>query len=687
MKPLIVASLLMLAAGPAVAADAGAAHPFNVQDLVMLKRIGDPQLSPNGSKVLYTVRRTDYAANKGITAIYEQNLSRSGAKPVKLVDEASSPRWSRDGSRVYFLSARSGLTQLWTVPATGGTPVQVTHYPLDINNFTLSPDGIHVAVSMDVYTHCPDLACTRKQLDADKRDKSTGHLYKRLFVRHWDTWSDGRRSQLFVDTLSGNQQPVWVSKGIDGDVPSKPFGDASEYAFSPDGRSLYFDVRIAGSSEPWSTNFDIYRVPVDGSALPSNLTAANPAWDGWPVPSPDGKTLYYLAQTVPAFESDRFRVMKMDLATGKSVELDKDWDHSPGNMQISPDGAKLYVVAPDRMQNPLFTIDTDDGDVHQVVGDGSVTGYALSLTRIVVARNDLKHPVALYAMRADGGNFHRVTHFNDAALAKTEMGNVRYFHFDGANDDRVYGYVVTPANFDNDKQYPVAFIVHGGPQGAMDNGWSYRWNPQTYAGQGFAVVTINFHGSVGFGQKFTDAISGDWGGKPLEDLKKGWKYALDHYDWLDGDRTCALGASYGGYMVYWMAGNWNKPWRCFVDHDGVFDTRMMYYATEELWFMEHEFGGPQYKVPGNYEKFNPLDHVANWRVPMLVVHSGHDFRIPITQGLGAFTALQRQGIPSEFLTFPDENHWVLKPHNSVMWHHTVNAWLKRWTAPKDKPAE
>ncbi|HEX7339261.1 MAG TPA: S9 family peptidase [Rhodanobacteraceae bacterium] len=679
MKPLLAASLLAMAAGPVLAAESPSAHPFNVHDLVMLKRVGDPQLSPDGARVLYTVRRTDYAANKGITAIYEQDLSNKDAKPQRLVDKASSPRWSRDGSVIYFLSSRSGSSQLWSIPAAGGAAVQVTHYPVAVNNFKLSPDGVHVAVSMDVFTHCPDLACTAKLLAQDKADQSTGHLYTKLFVRHWDTWSDGRRSQLFVTTLSGHQAPVWVSRGVDGDVPSKPFGDASEYAFSPDGRTIYFDARVAGTTEPWSTNFDIYRAPVNGSRAPQNLTGANKAWDAWPVPSPDGRTLYYLAQKVPAFESDRFGVMALDLATGKTRELNKDWDLSASNMQISPDGRELYVVASDKMQNPLFKMDTDDGGVHQVTGDGTVTGYALSLTRTVIAQADLTHPAALYSMKPDGHDLQRVTHFNDAALAKTRMGKVEYFHFDGANDDRVYGYVVKPADFDDDKTYPVAFIIHGGPQGAMDNSWSYRWNPQTYAGQGFAVVTINFHGSTGFGQKFTDSISGDWGGKPLTDLKDGWKYALDHFDFLDGDRACALGASYGGYMVYWMAGEWNKPFKCFVDHDGVFDTRSMYYETDELWFMEHEFGGPQYKVPANYEKFNPLDHVNKWHVPMLVIHSGHDFRIPLTQGLGAFTALQRRGIPSEFLTFPDENHWVLKPHNSVKWHDTVNAWLKRWT--------
>jgi dipeptidyl aminopeptidase/acylaminoacyl peptidase len=309
-----------------------------------------------------------------------------------------------------------------------------------------------------------------------------------------------------------------------------------------------------------------------------------------------------------------------------------------------------------------------------------VDGYSLAGKRVLLARNDLKRPSDLYTVDADGRNLKQVTYANADRLKHVQEGDFQFFTFKGWNDETVQGYVVKPANFQAGKKYPVAFIIHGGPQGAMTNGWSYRWNPQTYAGQGFAVVTVNFHGSTGYGQKFTDSISGDWGGKPLEDLKLGWQAALSKFGFLDADRACALGASYGGYMTYWIAGMWNSPWKCLVDHDGVFDSRMMYYATDELWFEEHENGGTQYEHPQNYERFNPLEHVKDWRVPMLVVHSGHDFRIPLSQGLGAFTALQRRGIPSEFLTFPDENHWVLKPHNSVLWHDTVNAWLKKWTA-------
>jgi dipeptidyl aminopeptidase/acylaminoacyl peptidase len=701
MKPLIAALLLALAVSPALAGDAvdtsfvkaQGSHAFNVRDMVMMDRVSDPRLSPDGRHAAFSVRSTDYAANKGVNAIYVLDLAGKNARPVKVVDKGSSARWSADGHSLYFTASAKDVSQLWRIDLGGkdglnlashAAAVQVSHGPLDINGYKLSPDGKQVLLSYEVFTDCASLACTEKQIEARKQDKASGTLYGKLFVRHWDTWANGRRNQLFVGTFGADGQlpvePTLLSRGIDGDVPSKPFGDDSEFAFAPDGKSVYFDVRIAGTSEPWSTNFDIYRVPVDGSAAPTNLTAANKAWDAYPVPSPDGRTLYYLAMKTPGFEADRFAIMALDLATGAKHEVDPKWDRSPGGLAISADGKTLYASADDEGQHPLFAIDPANGQVRSLSGAGTVNDFSLAAGKVLLSRDDLKRPADLYLAKADGAGLKQVTHFNAEDLKEARVGDFQFFNFAGWNNETVQGYVVKPVDYQKGRTYPVAFIIHGGPQGAMTNGWSYRWNPQTYAGQGFAVVTINFHGSTGYGQKFTDAISGDWGGKPLEDLKLGWKAALDKYKFLDGDRACALGASYGGYMVYWMAGVWNQPWKCLVDHDGVFDARMMYYATEELWFEEKENGGPQYDVPQNYEKFNPIDHVKDWRVPMLVVHSDDDFRIPITQGLGAFTALQRRGIPSEFLTFPDENHWVLKPHNSVQWHDTVNAWLKKWTA-------
>ncbi|HET6914369.1 MAG TPA: S9 family peptidase, partial [Rhodanobacteraceae bacterium] len=590
MKSLTVVSLLALA--PAIAF--AAPHPFNAHDLVMMDRVSDPHLTPDGSHVAFSVRSTDYAANKGVNSVWVLDLDKAGARPVRITDpklNASSGRFSPDGKTLYFLATKNDSTQLWSVPVAGGTPRQVTHLPVDVDNYRISPDGKELLFSAQVFEDCNDLACTKERLDAQKKDKATGRIYTRLFVRHWDTWSDDRRGQLFIMPLQGGAQPIRLTKGIDGDVPSKPFGDEGEYQFSPDGRTVYFDVRIAGKTEPWSTNFDIYAVPSDGSVAPRNLTADNKAWDSAPLPSHDGKTLYYLAMKTPGFEADRFGIMAMDLATGQTHEIDPDWDRSPGGLSLSADGKTLYATADDAGTHPLFAIDIASGKATQIFGDGTVTGYDVAGNRIIAGREDFQHPVDLYTMNPQGSDVAQVTHFNAARLADIEFGDAQWFTFKGADGDSVQGYVMKPVGYKAGEKYPVAFLIHGGPQGEWLNEFHYRWNPETYAGAGFAVVAINFHGSTGYGQKFTNAISGDWGGAPLEDLKKGWAYALDNYAFLDGNNACALGASYGGYMVYWIAGVWNQPWKCLVDHDGVFDARMMYYATDELWFEEHENGG------------------------------------------------------------------------------------------------
>jgi dipeptidyl aminopeptidase/acylaminoacyl peptidase len=682
------AALALIVAAPVLAAS----HPFDVHDLVMMDRVSDPALAPDGKTIAFQVRETDYDANKGKNGIWV--VPAAGGKSLRLTDKAlnaSGPRWSVDGASVLFLAPdKDSVSQLWQVDAKGGAARQLTSFALDVNNFKLAPDGKRALLSIDVFTDCANLACTKKKLDERKADKASGTLYDKIFVRHWDTWSDGRRSQLFIADLGSDgkigDEPRLLSNRIDGDVPSKPFGDDSEYAFSPDGKTVYFDARIAGKTEPWSTNFDIYSTPADGSAPPQNLTAGNPAWDGYPLPSADGKTLYYLAMKRPGFEADRFGIMALDLASGATREIDPQWDRSASApLKASADGRTLYTATDDWGDHALFALDVASGKATKLVADGSVMGFDVGSKGLVVARQDFKHPTDVYTANANGKSLKQVTHFNADRLKDIRFGDAEFFTFKGQGGDTVQGYVVKPDGYKRGQKYPVAFIVHGGPQGAMTNDFHYRWNPETYAGQGFAVVTINFHGSTGYGQKFTDAISGNWGGGPLEDLKLGWAAAQKKYDFLDGDRACALGASYGGFMAYWMAGVWNEPWKCIVAHDGVFDSRMMSYSTEELWFDEWEHAGKtQYEDPAAYEKYNPVDHVKDWRVPMLVVHSDQDFRIPLEQGLAAFTALQRRGIPSEFLRFPDENHWILKPHNSVLWHDTVNAWLKQWTAKDAK---
>ncbi len=684
MRFVLASAFSLLLASSAMAEQRG----FTVDDLVNLDRVTDPQLSPDGDWVSFQLRETDYAANKGFQSLWLVP-SDGSATPRRLTAQGQSSmsaRWSVDGKSLYFMSARSGSMQVWNLSLQGGEASQVTHYPLDVGSYLLAPDGKRMAVSMEVFNDCDAAAgsvidCSKKRGDEIAANKATGKVFDKLFIRHWDTWADGRRAQLFIADIGADGKaeaaPVWVSKGIDGDVPSKPFGDLGEAAFSPDGSTIVFAARIAGKTEAWSTNFDLYSVPVDASAAPRNLTADNAAMDSYPLYANDGKTLYYLSMKRATFEADRFWIKALNIADGSSREIAADWDRSPGALTLSADGKTLYATADDNGQHPLFAIEIASGKVRNVSGEGHIGGFSLAGNEIVVARDTLTAPADLFVL---GKAQKRLTSFNTDRLKDVRFGAPEFFTFKGWNDESVQGYVVKPWNYEAGKKYPIAFLVHGGPQGAFGNDFHYRWNPQTYAGQGFAVIAINFHGSTGYGQAFTDSISGDWGGKPLEDLKKGMAAALSSYDWLDGDKACALGGSYGGYMMNWIAGNWSEQFDCLVSHAGIFDNRFMGYSTEELWFDEWEMQGTPYDKPENYERHNPLNHVKDWSVPVLVVHGALDYRVPVEQGISLFTALQRRGIESKFLYFPDENHWILKPQNSVQWHSEVNAWLKRWTA-------
>lgn len=673
-------------------ADATAARGLEPRDLATLDRYGAPTLSAGGRLVVFTKRTVDFDANKSSTALWIENLmTRDAAPPKRLTPEGwnvNSPAFSPDGNTVYFLSAKSGSQQLYAIPAAGGAPKQLTDLPLDVGAFKLSPDGQRVALALETFVDCAaDLACTKKKLDAAGARKSSGVLYDKIFVRHWDTWADGRLNRLFVTTLpqgkaKATKTATLVGADVIGDVPSKPFGDLSEIAWSPDGASLVLSARLSDRTEPTSTNFDLYRVAADGSGRAQNLTATNKAWDTGPVFSADGKTLYYRAMKRPGFEADRFALMAMDLASGTTREIAPKWDASADGIALSTDGGAIYTTAQELGRHPLFSVSVTNGEVTSIVKDGSVSAFDLVGDRLVYANNTIKTGDTLFVADATGANARAITPTAGEMLKDVRFGDYEQFNFRGWNDETVYGYVVKPWNYEAGKKYPVAFLIHGGPQGSFGDGWSYRWNPQTYAGQGYAVVMIDFHGSTGYGQKFTDSISQHWGDRPLEDLRKGWAASLKKYDFLDGDRACALGASYGGYMVNWIAGNWfdkqgESPWKCLVSHNGVFDTRSMGLVTEELWFTEWDFGGTVYDKPENYERFNPARHIGKWKVPMLIVGGQNDFRVPLDQSLSAFTALQRRSIDSQFLYFPDENHWVLKPQNSVLWHDTVHAWMKK----------
>jgi dipeptidyl aminopeptidase/acylaminoacyl peptidase len=675
---------LGLALGFAAVSSAAVAEPLSAKTLATLDRISDPQISPDGRYVVYDLRTVDYDANKSHHSLWLIDLkAKTPARKLAISEGgATGARWSADGKTLYFMSGRGGDTdQVWRTDAAGEKASQVTRAPLDIGAYKLSADGKHMVVALAVFPDLDDPAAAKARTDATKAKKSSGVLYDHLFVRHWDTWADGTRNHLYALALDAKGDvagdAVALMKGFDGDAPSKPFGGDEDFDISRDGATVFFTARLAGKTEPWSTNFDLYSTPMDGSASPKDLTADNPAWDGTPVVSPDGTKLAYLAMKRPGFEADRFAVWIMDLKTGARHEVDPTWDRSAGSLRWTADGRGLLVTADDVGQTRLFAIDANSGAVKPLTTDGHISAVTLAGHTLVVGRETLDSPSQLF--RVEGGKLSALTDANAAKLAAVQFSPFEQFSFAGWNGETVHGYVLKPYGYQPGHKYPVVYLVHGGPQGSFGDSWSYRWNPQVWAGWGYGVVMVDFHGSTGYGQAFTDAISQHWGDRPLEDLQKGWSAALSKYDFLDGDHACAAGASYGGYMIYWMAGNWNKPWKCLVDHDGVFENHDMGYVTEELWFSEWENGGVPWVNRDGYEKFNPANHVADWTKPMLIIHSAKDYRIPLEQGLGAFTALQRKGIPSQFLTFPDENHWVLKPQNSVQWHDTVQAWLKRWT--------
>jgi dipeptidyl aminopeptidase/acylaminoacyl peptidase len=669
--------------------------PFTIRDLVRLERISDVAVSPDGKKAVFTQRSTDMEANKGRTGIFLIDTHKRGAAPLRLTDganNAGSAEWSHDGRYIYFLSNRSGSNQVWRVTANVTGPhkdqpvadsTQVTNLPLDVGSFHVAPKNDRILVSLDVFLDCSDLNCSKQRLDSASHAAAGGVLHADLFIRHWDSWADGRKSQVFSMTLDdggiAQGTPANLIGGI-GDVPGKPFGGREDYSFSPDGSQVAFSAR-ASSGEAWSTNFDVYVVPAGGTSLPQNLTADNKASDAQPQFSPDGSQLAYLAMDRPGFEADRFHLVLLNLKSGTKRALTQNWDRSIAGYAWSRDGKTLFAIADHLGQRPLWSVDVGSGRASAVTVSGEVEGFSVGPSKIFYTLSTLASPADLYSVGFEGGKSAQLTHVNQTLLAQRKFGDYQQFNFQGANNDNVFGYVVKPVDFKRDTKYPVAFLIHGGPQGSFGNAWSYRWNAEAFAAAGYGVVMIDFHGSTGYGQSFTDSISGDWGGKPLEDLKLGLDAAIKANPWLDGDHACALGASYGGYMINWIAGAWPDRFKCLVSHDGIFDNRTMYYSTEELWFPEHEFSGTEYQNPAAYAKFNPIDYVSKWKTPTLVVHGGQDFRVPDSQGMSVFTALQRQGIPSELLYFPNENHWVLKPADSVQWYDTVLAWLNRWTAP------
>ncbi|MFH1263631.1 MAG: S9 family peptidase [Pseudomonadota bacterium] len=655
-------------------------HPFAWDDLISMIRVSDPQPSPDGTRILFARGENNVEANKSNTDL--GLISADGKTLQRLtVDPASDSngRWLPDGSEILFLSARGGSSQIYRMSLSGGEPIKVTDLPVDIDGFELSPDGKTILFWSSVFVDCKDLDCTAKRIKEREESKVKAKIFESLFIRHWNEWNDGRPNHLFVMALD-EKKPIDLMAGIDQDSPTKPFGGSEEIAWSPDGKQIAFTSKAA-EGEAWKTNTDIYLVPSDGSAKPKSITTENLAFDTNPVFSPDGKTLAYLMMDRPGYEADQRRIVLYDLASGRKLDLARSWYRSVDQMVFSPDGKTVFVTAGEEGCGKIFSIELSSGNVRRLVSVGTnSTLRVLKNGSLLFLKERMTQPKEICRFNPTTSKETQISSVNGERLGQIRFGETEEFWF--SNDGRkLHGWFVKPAGFQSGKSYPLAFLIHGGPQGSWEDSFHYRWNPEFYAGAGYAVVAIDFRGSTGYGQPFTDAIRGNWGPGPYSDLMAGLAEVLKRYPFIDKKRICALGASFGGYMVNWIAGQ-DHPFACLVNHDGDFDTVSSYYNTEELWFPEWDMTGPPWEKGEVYRKNSPMANVAKWKTPTLVIHGGKDFRVVETEGFSTFNVLQRRGIPSKLLYFPDEGHWVLKPQNSRLWHQTVLDWLNRWTATK-----
>jgi dipeptidyl aminopeptidase/acylaminoacyl peptidase len=651
-------------------------HPITFDDMIRMHRVAEAQISPDGKWAAYTVTTPDMEANRNASNVWLAPISGGEAIQLTQSGKDSSPVWSPDGKTIAFLSSRSGNSQVYLLSMEGGEAHEFTHLSTGADLVKWSPDGQTIAFTSSVYPDCKDDACNASR-DAEKeKNKVKAHVYEQLLYRHWTHWFEGKRSHLFIMPTDGSIAPRDLTQGANYDVPPDERGGPGDINFSPDAKEICFTA-VTDKMEAISTNGDLFLVPVAGGD-PKRITT-NPGFDGNPVYSPDGKFIAYHAQLTPEYESDRWRVMLYNRQTGKNENLSEGFDRSANELAWSADSKKIFFAAENETLQPIYAMEARVGaQPRKVIADGYNLGFSLSGDgkTLLFERTSLTAPAELFAAASDGAGVRQLTHHNDAILASVEMNPPETFWFEGAAGTRVQAMLIRPPKFDAKKKYPLLVLLHGGPQTMWSNAWGYRWNAEVFSAPGYVTLMINRRGSTGYGQKFTDEITNDWGGKAYEDVMKGVDYTLAKYPFTDGSRMAAAGGSYGGYMADWIATHTGR-FKAIISHASVYDKVAMY-ATEELWFEEHDMQGTPWSNPESYRKWAPSTYageLGKYKTPTLVIAGERDYRVPYTQSLEFFNSLQRQGVPSKLVVFPDEGHWVLKPQNSQFWYKTFFDWL------------
>ncbi|MBM3810456.1 MAG: S9 family peptidase [Acidimicrobiia bacterium] len=654
----------------------GQLAPLDAAALMKITRISDHQLSPDGRTVAFTAQVIDVGQNTRPRQIYWVPLRGGVAAAVTIEGNNSRARWSPDGKTIAFLSTRANGSQIWLMDADGRNQRPLTNLSTEADGHMWSGDSQHLIFTSEVYPDCPDEACNKKKLDAEKADKVRARIYTGLLYRHWDSWQGTRRKHILVIPARGGAVRD-LTPGTR-EVPPFSLGGPDDYAVSPDGKELCF-VMNPDPQPAISTNSELFVVPMEGGE-PRRITQ-NPAADSSPLYSPDGIYLAYRSQSRAGFESDRWRLVVIERSTGRMNVLTEALDRSVGTVAWAPDSKRIFYTTEDRGRSAIHMIPVTGGASRPVVSGASHADepqFTRDGKTMIYSEQSGSRPVEIY--RADsGGTPQPLTRLNDKFLSEHHLTPYEDFWVEGAERTQVHSFLVKPPAFDEKRKYPVLFLIHGGPQGAWGESWSYRWNAQVFAAAGYLVIQPNPRGSTGYGQKFTDEISGDWGGRVYEDLMA----VVDHVQrlpYVDGHRMAAAGGSYGGYMVNWILGR-NQRFKALVSHAGVYDLRSMGGETEELWFTSWEFGGMPWDKPDVYEKWSPSNFVKEFKTPTLVIHGELDYRVPAGQGLQLFTALQMQKVPSKLLLYPDEGHWILKPQNSLLWYKTFLDWIGEWTKP------